>query len=143
MDDDGTLTLTRIRAEIRRYEFHHADEFELHNGLDKILTGLGLTVEREVRLDQTSRIDIATDLPCGLCLGIEVKVAGNGMEVRRQVKRYASCPQLGALMLVTTIARHMTAIMPFVDVVQGPPGMSRWLLDGKPFDVVVTPRRLA
>lgn len=140
--DPPPVTLTRIRNEIRRFNFRNADEFELHAGLETILTGLGLTVEREVRLDQHSRIDIATDLPAGLRLGIEVKIAGQGMNVLRQVRRYAAVPELDALMLVTTINRHLQAVMPWVDVPAGPPSMSRWTLDGKPFDLVLLRRGL-
>jgi hypothetical protein len=140
--DDDPITLTRIRNEIRRHQFRHANEIELHGGLATILAGLGLSVEREVQLDRRSRIEIVTDLTGGLRLGIEVKVAGRGPDVLRQVRRYAAIEQLGALMLVTTIARHMTAIMPWTTEPDGPPRMSRWMLDGKPFDVVVIHRGL-
>jgi hypothetical protein len=139
---DGPITLIRIRNEIRRHRFQHADEIELHAGLDTVLTGLGLTVEREVRLDEHSRIDIATTLPEDLRLGIEVKIGGAEQDVRRQVRRYAALRVLGALMLVTTTARHARAIMPWVQEPSGPPGMSRWLLDGKPFEIVVINRGL-
>lgn len=139
---DGPITLTTIRNAIRRQTFSNADEFELHQGLDTVLAGLGLPVEREVRLDASSRIDLVADLPDGNSLGIEVKVAGPGMDVLRQVRRYTTADQLDAVMLVTTIARHMRTIMPWVDTPTGPPGMARWLLDGKPFDVVVIRRGL-
>jgi hypothetical protein len=139
---DGPLTLTAIRAAIRRFSFHNADEFELHAGLEKVLAGLGLTVEREVRLDEKNRIDIAATQPGWLRLGVEVKVAGRGPDVLRQVRRYTSSPELDAVMLVTTISRHMTSIMPWVTVPDGPPGVSRWTLDDKPFDVVTIRRGL-
>lgn len=139
---DGPLTLTGIRAEIRRFSFRNADELELETGLEKVLAGLGLTVERQVRLDPKSRIDIVATLPDGLRLGVEVKVDGRGHDVLRQVRRYTSSPELGAVMLVTTISRHMTAIMPWVTVPDGPPGMSRWTLDDKPFDLVTIRRGL-
>lgn len=136
------ITLTRIRNEIRAHQFRHADEIELHGGLDTVLTALGLTVEREVRLDPHNRIDVATTLPDDVRLGIEVKIAGSEQDVRRQVRRYADSDELDALLLVTTIARHARAIMPWVTEPTGPPGMSRWLLDGKPFDIVVINRGL-
>ncbi len=138
--DDDPITLIRIRKEIRGFTFRHANEIELHGGLATILAGLGLSVDREVHLDRRSRIEIVTVLPAGLRLGIEVTVAGRGPDVLRQVRRYTASDQLDALMLVTTIARHMTAIMPWVRTPDGPPGMSRWLLDGKPFDVAVIGR---
>lgn len=108
---DGPITLTTIRAEIHRHKFGNADEFELHQGLDTILSGLGLPVEREVRLDEHNRIDIAVDLPGGTRLGIEVKVAGRGRDVLGQIRRYTKTGQLDAVMLVTTIARHTREVV--------------------------------
>ncbi len=40
-------------------------------------------------------------------IGIEVKVAGSPPEVGRQLRRYAAFPQIEALLLVTTRARHL------------------------------------
>jgi hypothetical protein len=137
---DSAITLTQIRNEIRGYQFRHANEVELHAGIEKILAGLGLTVEREVCLDRHSRIDLVATLPARLRLGIEVKIAGQGGEVARQVRRYADFAELGAVLLVTTVARHMFQLMAWAEPVPGPPGFSRWILCGKPFDAVVINR---
>jgi hypothetical protein len=39
-------------------------------------------------------------------VGIEVKVDGRWPDVMRQLTRYAECPELDALILVTTRAKH-------------------------------------
>lgn len=137
---DGPITLTAIRNEILRKQFHHANEAELHTGVEQILAGMQLPVQREVRLDRYSRIDLVTILPGDFQLGIEVKVAGQGSEVARQVRRYADFADLDGVMLVTTIARHMFALMSWAQPAPGPPGMSRWTLYNKPFDAVVINR---
>lgn len=105
------ITVRQIRDKIREHQFRHADEFELHAGIESILAGLGLTVRREVRLDKNSRIDLTTELArpgaAPVLLGVEAKIAGQPGDVRRQVQRYAEFPQFGALLLVTTVYRHM------------------------------------
>lgn len=78
--------------------------------------------QREVRLsDHQSRIDLyvpTADPPnrpypggtpvavLTAGIGIEVKVDGSLEAVTRQLTRYAACPEIEALILVTTRARH-------------------------------------
>jgi hypothetical protein len=68
--------------------------------------------QREVRLsDGISRIDlvIKPDI-LGLIIdartGIEVKIDGSLASVIRQLDRYAACPEIDELILVTTRAKH-------------------------------------
>lgn len=145
--DDEPITVSRIRREIRAKEFRHARETELHDGIQEVLEGLGLPVRREVTLDEKNRIDLTTDLPRTegrpLVLGIEVKIAGKPGDVRRQVQRYSQFAQLGALLLVTTIRRHMAEVMACatsapLDTAAG----SRWRIGDKPFDLVLINRGL-
>ena len=140
MDDSPLLTLRRIRNELRGQEYHHANEDELETGIAKVLARLSLPVERQVRLDQTSRIDIVFYLPVpardALRVGVEVKIQGTPTEVRRQCQRYAGFPDLDALMLVTTVARHSREVMGHAtpaEVGSNPAGAA-WLLGTMPFE---------
>ncbi len=134
------ITVLSVRNAIDEHQFNHANETELHEGIVQVLTGLGLTVQREVRLNDWNRIDLTTTVadPAGapLTLGVEVKVGGNSGSVRRQLVRYTGCGQLGALLLVTTVQRHVAEVMPYAVAAGDPAGTgARWLLRGMPFDV--------
>jgi hypothetical protein len=70
-------------------------------------------VSREhILSDKVSRIDLLVDIPAFTLdvprwrIGIEVKIAGTHAEVLRQLTRYAALPDLDALVLVTTRAKH-------------------------------------
>jgi protein gp37 len=81
--------------------FRFASEDELQLALATALGQAGLDVEREVRLDAQSRIDLQIGR-----VGIEVKVAGKPDSVLRQLKRYAESGRFDALVLVTSRVRH-------------------------------------
>ncbi len=144
MDDE--MTLRRIRNELRRQQFRHADEAELETGIETVLAGLGLPVQRQVRLDGRSRIDLTAHMPRPaepIVVGLEVKVDGSAGAVRRQVLRYAAVDTLGALILVTTLHRHMVEVMPYAtEAPAGNPAGAKWLLAGKPFELVLIRRGL-
>jgi hypothetical protein len=140
-----TITLQRLRVELRRRRYAHTNEFELHTGITEVLAGLGLIVLREVELDRNNRIDLVTGLPrpAGppVVLGIEAKIAGVGGDVRRQLWRYTDFPQLDALLLVTSIQRHMAAVMSYAEPAPdgNEPG-AVWQLNGMPFGVALINR---
>lgn len=144
---DDPITVTQVRAAINRHQFRHANEEELEAGIAFVLGELGLPVDRQVRLDEHSRIDLVTYLPRPAAdpirLGIEVKIAGKPGDVRRQVQRYAEFDTLGALLLVTTIYRHMIEVVgASLASADGGPAGARRLLSGKPFDTVLINRGL-
>lgn len=95
--------------------FNYADEEQLQAGLTAALEASGHQVDREVRLDGHSRIDLLVGR-----VGVEVKVAGKPDAVERQLERYAHSPLIDAIVLVTTRVRHR------------PPGQ----INGKPIVVV-------
>lgn len=78
------------------------DEADLQAEIAEALAAAGIAATREVPLsDGASRIDLlAWDV------GIEVKIAGSTPAVRRQLARYAQCPEIAALVLVTVRASH-------------------------------------
>jgi hypothetical protein len=144
---DDAITTRKIRNALREHRYAHANEIELHGGVEQVLTGMGLTVDREVRLSDRDRIDIMTDLPRRngppVRLGIEVKVKGSADGVARQLFRYASHDRVDALILVTTMYRHMSGVLPFATPVVHPNDAgARWLLGMKPFEVALISRGL-
>lgn len=84
---------------IEGHKFRFADELELHDGLEQVLTAIGLPVERETRLPGGGRVDFRLG---GVAL--EVKVAGSASLVGRQLARYAD--DVDELLLVTTKPDH-------------------------------------
>lgn len=81
--------------------FNYASEEDLQQGLAVALAAAGFDVEREVRLDNRSRIDLLVGR-----VGIEVKVAGAATSVLRQLRRYALSDRIDGLVLVTSRVRH-------------------------------------
>ncbi|WP_213816257.1 hypothetical protein [Glaciihabitans sp. dw_435] len=88
------------------------NEIVLQGALEELLALHNVPCAREVRLsDDISRIDMmlstADDhgLPA-LDLGIEVKIKGSAADVLRQLTRYAKCPEIRELVLITTKAVH-------------------------------------
>jgi hypothetical protein len=145
--DDQPLTLRRLSYLLRNQRYGYADEIELQTGVQEVLERLGLVVDREVRLDEHSRIDIMTGLPQPgadpIPVGIEVKIQGKPQDVRRQVQRYAAFDRIGALMLVTPIARHQRAVLPHATSVlpgRGNPAGSGWLMGTTPFEIALINR---
>ena len=77
-------------------------EDDLQQQLAAALAAAGIDAAREVRLsDGRSRIDLLVGR-----VGIEVKTDGGRNDVVRQLTRYAHCPELDELVLVTTRTKH-------------------------------------
>jgi hypothetical protein len=104
-------TLDQVLAVIRDHRFSYANEEELQEGLAAAIASTGLDVQREVRFDGASRIDLLVDR-----VGIEVKVKGGVGEVERQLRRYA--PHVDELVLVTIKASHRSYLP---DEIEGVP----------------------
>lgn len=145
---DDVITVRSIRNALRDHRFAHANEAELETGVEQVLTAMGLAVHRQVRLSGQDRIDVMTDLPRGdqpaVRLGIEIKVKGPADGVRRQLVRYAGHDQVDALVLVTTMYRHMNEVAIHTETCSAgdnPAGACR-LLAGKPFELVLLDRGL-
>lgn len=77
-----------------------ASEAELQTAIAEMLETEGIAFERERSFSPRDRIDfMLTPTPA---LGIEVKVAGSGCDVSRQLWRYAGNEEVESLLLVTT-----------------------------------------
>jgi len=105
-----------IAATLRSRRFRYATEAELQAAIFEALFDEGYLPEREAHLDSGDRIDVL----CGR-VGIEVKVAGSARGVLRQLRRYAKCEELDALILVTDRVNHLGVLQ---------------AIDSKPVEVV-------
>jgi len=94
-------TPEEICASLRGVQFHFSNEKELQDGIAQRLTAPGIAFLREVVLSPGDRIDFLVDR-----IGIEVKVDGSLSQVIRQLWRYAQRPEISALILVTSRAKH-------------------------------------
>jgi hypothetical protein len=94
-------TLDRVLEVLGEHRFVWASERDLQAGVASALEFWGLTVEREVRVDARSRLDLRVDR-----VGIEVKVKGSWRDVLRQLERYALLDSVDALVLVTACPSH-------------------------------------
>lgn len=97
----ATVTAEELVTVLRAHRFRHATEDELQEGIAAALISGGFEVEREVRLGARERIDVLVGT-----VGIEVKIAGDGRAVERQLARYAEHACIDELVLVTSRARH-------------------------------------
>lgn len=80
----------------------YGNEEDLQSEILSVLLECSVPAVREVKLsDGLSRIDLMVDQ-----IGIEVKIKGSAAGVFRQLKRYAECPEITELILVTTRAKH-------------------------------------
>ena len=86
---------------IGRHRFVFCDEDQLHQALAKLMTQENVQFEAEVRLTPHDRIDFMVGR-----VGIEVKVGHPLSSVLRQLHRYAQCPEIDELLLVTTRTTH-------------------------------------
>lgn len=111
----GTLIRALSALELARFRF--SSELELQAGIAEVLTGAGVSFEREARIGDREMIDflIAGDI------GLEVKISGSPVEIVRQLQAYAYTGRVAYLILATSRRRH--GVMPPI-------------LNGVPVDVV-------
>lgn len=125
-EGDPELIIRAARTALARYQYRYRNETQLHDQLEIVLDGAGLTVQREVRLDAENRADLT--LPAGVV--VEVKVDGTLQEALRQVGRYITLEQVRGVLLVATPRWAATQL------VERP----KW--GGKPFGMICI-RRMA
>jgi hypothetical protein len=79
----------------------YQSESDLHRLMQAAWSAAGVAVSHEVSLGCGLRIDFTSR-----GVGVEVKVAGHPVEVRRQMQRYAASGRLQALVLFTSCPSH-------------------------------------
>lgn len=95
------VTSARLREVLGMYRYNFSSERELQDGIAQVLFQRGIRFDREVRLAPGDVIDFLVE-----GVGLEVKVEGGPVEIRRQLLRYAKAPRVTALLLVTRKAQH-------------------------------------
>ncbi len=95
------MNVADVVEEILAHRFHYVGEAELQDGIWTVLEEVGFGPRREVVLNVSDRIDFMVG-----AIGIEVKVDGSLSAIIRQSMRYAKCPEIEELLIVTTLARH-------------------------------------
>ncbi len=96
------MTTTDLHNTLAQYRFTFTSEGELQSGIATALQAESITFNREHQLAD-GRIDFLVG-----SIGIEVKVDGSDMSVARQLLRYAKCPEVSGLLLITTRRRHLS-----------------------------------
>jgi hypothetical protein len=79
----------------------YLSERDLHRQIRAAWNAAGVTVRYEVSLGPGRRIDFISR-----GIGVEVKVGGRPVEVRKQLQRYAATGELRALVLLTACPGH-------------------------------------
>ena len=91
----------QIAAAITANRYRYGHETRLQDAIEIVLAEAGIEAVREPHLTAADRIDFLAGR-----VGVEVKIAGQSAAVMRQLRRYAASPDVDALVLVTTCARH-------------------------------------
>lgn len=95
------MSAAKVAAILRGWDYLDNDEYALQEAVTEALRRAGMAPQREVPLTARDRIDVLVGH-----IGVEVKVAGTVDTVRRQLRRYAICPNIDELVLVTTRVVH-------------------------------------
>lgn len=88
--------VSRIRAALAGIRMAPRDERELQDAIARRLEAEGLTFEREVETG-AGPVDFVVELT----IAVEVKIAGGGIAIARQITRYMQSEQLTEAVLVT------------------------------------------
>lgn len=99
---NAVTDLRRMRDCLALFRFNYSREDDLQRGIEQVLTTSGFSVEREVRLDDYGRLDFLVNG----CIAIETKIDGSAAALMRQVSRYAQCPIVTGILVVTDRANH-------------------------------------
>lgn len=87
---------------LKTYRYSVGSEDAFQRGVEQVLSNDGISFLREHQLGKYGRIDFY--LP-ETRFGIELKVKGSPSQVLRQLHRYAQCPDIAALILLTARPR--------------------------------------
>lgn len=97
-----TITAEQILTALDTADLTFVSEDDLQAELLRALTEHGIPATREHHLsDGRSRIDLWADP-----IAIEVKIDGGWADVTRQLTRYAHCPEVTELILISTRVKH-------------------------------------
>lgn len=95
--------LLALHALLGRFRFNYSSEDDLQRGIQAVLLKENYAFEREMRLDDQSRLDFLVDGE----IAIETKIGGSAAQLMRQVSRYAQHESVKSILVVTNRASHM------------------------------------
>lgn len=99
----GATLVGRIASAISRYRLPRSEEAAYQVAVEAVLGTLGIPFEAQRDLGAGyGRVDVFVP---SIALGMELKVKGSLSDVTSQLHRYATCPELRELMLVTGSVR--------------------------------------
>lgn len=132
---DHVEVVERALGTLRGRTYRAPTEDALQRTVAELLDAAGLRVKREVRLSDRDRVDIAIELPPprpvleafspvgapapvelvtlpgGQLVVVELKLEAPTATVVRQLRRYATCDRVAAVILATTSSR-LIALVP-------------------------------
>lgn len=103
---DATQAMDQVESALRGHRFSWASEEDLQRGVELVLLAGGIRAEREHQLGRAGRVDFFVPIEAERGIAIELKTQGGLGEVLRQLHRYAECPIVAGVVLVTTSLRH-------------------------------------
>lgn len=147
--EPAKLCLRRICLALQRYSYRAADEMQLHEGLARVLTEIGVSFEREyvpmapspepppappaegpgwkqIAMRKPARAPDRFDFLCEGCIVLEAKVAGSLPEATRQIDRYCAHEEVHGVIVVST---------------RGWAGSQAFIVRDKPVEIVHVMRR--
>lgn len=95
--------LVALNNFLSRFRFNYANESELQLGIEAALLKGEFSFEKELSLDDFSRLDFFVDGE----IAIETKIGGSAAQLMRQVSRYAQSEQVTGILVITNRASHM------------------------------------
>ena len=95
-------TLDRLLKALPAHRYAYANERQLQDGIERVLTAAAVAFVREARMSRSDRPDFL--IAPGIAL--EVKVDGSLSLVTRQLFRYAQLVDVHTIVLVTTRMQH-------------------------------------
>lgn len=109
MSIDGAVIAEGLRNHLAGVVY--GNEYDLQDEISRLLTHYQATREAQLS-DGKSRIDFLIDGNMladyrARGIGIEVKIASSLSQVIRQLDRYAACPEILELILISTRANHL------------------------------------
>lgn len=93
--------IDRLTTGLPQCRFSLVNERALQEGLAAYFDGEGIEYIREVPVTKLDRLDFLIGN-----VGVEVKIDSSPSEVTRQLHRYAECPRVAEILLITSRARH-------------------------------------
>ncbi|MDD3465588.1 MAG: hypothetical protein PHE67_00445 [Campylobacterales bacterium] len=100
--------LADIQSSLTGKQFSLGDEKKLQTELSDAFTAHGIEFRREVRLDDNNIVDFMVD---GLGIEVKIRTRVSAMQIYRQIERYCAFPEISALLLITSRALSLPAVI--------------------------------